>query len=1125
VLPVSRISGSIPFHILIGSFKTHQFGLKTDLSSIVSQKIKRGDFSQTIYDLFKNEINKQFTTDTDSVEPFATQLQNFYSRHPNDPDTFSIHGLRLPIIRTEDSFHDFINLELTIYGIISKTIPRIFKEDFENAITSGATKSGFADQGKLRAKSYDTLKEIFNSLSLKGVYIPPFLGEVQYLSQYQYDQYIFKLMFKNTSRFTTQSLIFNGEGGRIIDGVDTFNRVKELSDEDLNLFFDELKLSDIEFDEFKSLILLTDTISIKDLVLEPDIPSNKIDGASDQKMGKKTMCTRSLMSLSPHILCELVSLGIHNEQAPKTEKLYFHYIILYYSSTPKNMALLNANNKLSLPNGCIVIGIYFIQGKLSVNMCAENLGSKLGINVEEALRGEGRATSHIESITIPESLDNIRRWIDGATNPGIIDGCINYITNICKSITTNQFLLNKTKLPFCINPEIIEKQNLSAELIPFNDFSKTNKITYSDIYSALISSGKLFGDAGFCIQGSHDRHLQYYNNYNNMFESVEQSKRIASGTPDHLLYLMHLGLVLSGNGSEIFTIISKGQTSYKMWKGLVDEKTNMDVLINSGILNVLEARAVLRHILTKNPNEIGNVLSLDETDIGILRQTKLRMDGIIDDFTSQIVNELDRQGIKKMIDKFEFKRIQKCIDDVFTQISLISDENITHFTDGYYDLVIKTQENTRKKLTNYLISIQSTISTATSADIFKKMSTTPSVYPALSSELWRALEASEPYMMSDFTEFWGSYDRSKIVLSNTESQTHIGFRTFFISEETKKKLLEDLNTNPKQIDLDTFNNNTLPLLVSDDNGFGIYEEPTASNVVDTSEEDEFSEVVTEVTEMEDPQLNRVVNTEEDTDINQTAVQNSLLVVFCYDKDLKRPYTEFTTYGSKDISLLETINIKKGREVLGFIDVLRINYFGTEMLLELLNDQYNLLSIAQKKRILQVVNKQQFELANDVLSNTLLAHEYALNFMKTIRIILTKSNIVEHEDLDSIDEDEYELVEQEYNGGFNRMNKGNIVHNTHIMPNIIKPITNLYKSYPLSTQKLGSKFFIHNKVINPSLNNKTKKTHTIQKNKRSNRRIRKLGVYTHKRNRKPIIKNKRKTNRHKTKSRRSISNRK
>jgi hypothetical protein len=589
---------------------------------------------------------------------------------------------------------------------------------------------------------------------------------------------------------------------------------------------------------------------------------------------------------------------------------------------------------------------------------------------------------------------------------------------------------------------------------------------------------------------------------------------------------MHLGLVLSGNGSEIFTIISKGQTSYKMWKGLVDEKTNMDVLINSGILNVLEARAVLRHILTKSSKEINDVLSLNEINIAAIRETQVYMDDIINKFTSPNVNESDRQSIKEMIDKFEFKRIQKCIDDVFTQISLIPDENITHFTDGYYDLVIKTQENTRKKLTNYLISIQSTISTATSADIFKKMSTTPSVYPALSSELWRALEASEPYMMSDFTEFWGSYDRSKIVVSTTESQTHIGFRTFFISEETKKKLLEGLNTNPKQIGLDTFNNNTLPLLASDDNGFGIYEEPTASNVVDTSEEDEFSEVVTEVTEMEDPQLNRVVNTEEDTDINQTAVQNSLLVVFCYDKDLKRPYTELTTYGSKDISLLETINIKKGgREVIGFIEVLRINYFGTEMLLELLNDQYTLLSIAQKKRILQVVNKQQFELANDVLSNTLLAHEYALHFMKTIRTILTKSNIVEDEDLDLDSIDEYESVEPEYNGGFNRMNKGNIVHNTHIMPNIIKPITNLYKSYPLSTQKLGSKFFIHNKVINPSLNNKTKKTHTIQKNKRSNRRIRKLGVYTHKRNRKPIIKNKRKTNRHKTKSRRSISNRK
>jgi hypothetical protein len=51
--------------------------------------------------------------------------------------------------------------------------------------------------------------------------------------------------------------------------------------------------------------------------------------------------------------------------------------------------------------------------------------------------------------------------------------------------------------------------------------------------------------------------------------------------------------------------------------------------------------------------------------------------------------------------------------------------------------------------------------------------------------------------------------------------------------------------------------------------------------------------------------------------------------------------------------------------------------------------------------------------------------------------------------------------------------------------------------------------------------KSRKTYSIQHNKRSNRRIRKLGVFTRKRNRKQLPKNKRKTN----KFRRSISNKK
>ena len=257
----------------------------------------------------------------------------------------------------------------------------------------------------MRAKSYDTLKEIFSLLSSTGVYIPPFLGEVQYLSQYQYDQYIFKLMFVNTNGFITSSHIFNGEGGRIIDGVDTFKRVKELNADDLSLFFDELKLdSSISFEYFDNKVKNTKPEDVLRLVLEPDIPSNKIDGASDQIMAIKTMCTRSRISLSPHILCELVSLGINNPNAPKKANLYFHYIILYFSNVPTNMVLRETDTALSLPDGCIVIGIYFIQGKLSVNMCAEKLGKKLEMVVEEALRGEGKSNSEIPDITISESF-------------------------------------------------------------------------------------------------------------------------------------------------------------------------------------------------------------------------------------------------------------------------------------------------------------------------------------------------------------------------------------------------------------------------------------------------------------------------------------------------------------------------------------------------------------------------------------------------------------------------------------------------------------------------------------------------------------------------------------------------
>jgi hypothetical protein len=1096
-LPATKTDGVIPFNILIASFKAHQFGIKTDLSRIVSQKIKRGVFDHQIYELFKSEISKQFDSQSD-IKPFAEQLKEFYTQ--NDVLSNRIHGLLLPIIRTEDSFHDFINLQLTIYGIISNTIDIQYKAQFHDTIHLGATKAGFADQGKLRAKSYDTLKEIFQLLSGFGVYIPPFLGEVQYLSQYQYDQYIFKLMFVNTNGFTRQSLIFNGEGGRIIDGVDTFKRVKGLNEDDLSLFFDELQLDSITFEGFNERIKSITPELVLPLVLEPDIPSNKIDGASDQIMAVKTMCTRSRITLSPQILCELVSLGINNPNAGKRANLYFHYIILYFSNNPTNMVVLDPNLDLSLPRDCIVIGIYFIQGKLSVNMCAEKLEEILGIDVREALRGEGKSNSKILNITILQSFEIIQS-LKRDTDADFVDGCINYIRSICMDVSYDDY--HNIQLPFCIEPISIDRDSKYAT---FLGFSNSHNITYADIFSALISSGKFFGDAGFCIQGSRDRHLQYLSDAGNSFLQVEPSKRIASGTPDHLLYLMHLGLVLSGNGSEIFTIISKGQTSYKMWKGLVDEAINPDVLINSGILNVLEARAVLKHILKKPPQEIVNVLSFKDDEIEqLLIYASTVLDRFINELTGEIINDSDRTLVRHMIDTFEFKRIQKCIDDVFTEIQ--PPAKISHFTDGYYGLVKQTQLNTRKKLTHYLHSILTTITNSVKSNIFKNMSTTPSLYPALSSELWRALEASEPSMMSDFTEVWGSYDGVNITVSEDEAEHHIGFHTFFISEETIPKLLIRTTENPKIIDITDFfggqhsTPSILTILKDDENGFGIYEKPATQEgkdeVTAMQEEDEVSE---SVTDMEGPQPNDVVNTEEVIDIKQPAIQNSLLVVFCYDKDLKSPYTEFTTYGSKDISLLETINIKNGRQVVGYIEVLRINYFGTEMLFELLNDEYQLLSIAQKKRILQVIAKQQYELAYDVLSSaydvlssTISAKEHALNFMGTIRTLLKLQNPEDTER--ELDEEE---IEEEFaggstNGGVNRMNKGD-----DTKPNIVK---------------------------NNFLNNNTRKTHTIQKNKRSNRRIRKLGVYTRKRNRKPLIKNKRKTNRRKTKTRRSISNRK
>jgi hypothetical protein len=1044
-------------NILLDSCKNNQQKLKAlvkEMPEIIESRIRTDVFTEDTYNSFKENLHTQLNDPSQVTETIDQTLQSVYSQ---DAEMKKQIFKELSAMRAIDNLHDFIILLITIYPLVLSSIPESERHAFEQYFTNSMTRTGFADQGKLRAQSGEILKRIINLVLDKGVHIPQHIGVRTQFTQYQYDQYVARLTLEKTQGFTVSSLCLGGEGGKFVRASKVFGKLKTLSDDNLSEFLDGLGI-EIHLESFKEIINRPSEY-IDNYTQETVIPLQTIDGACSQSIPNETMCNRWRFPISENFLVEIFSFSIKHTNA-RHLGYHFHYVILYYCDDAYNISD-------NLNENAVVIFANFLSGNISVNGAVELMIQKARENsvdqteiskMTAAFRGKGNARTSFEQITPQLSWNMIISTISNLPPSDesvvVVYKGLLYIQSVFATFITidSGFDNSTTSLPYSIPIETVVSTNYGEGTIldKLRLISRRNNINNFQIIACGIAAAKLAGDGGYTAKCGGDKRLEILHSDGN-FEQMAPSQTVAIATPDHLLYLMQSIQFFSGTSSKIPDIFSKTPVgTYNVWLGLSNSNVDPGVITSLGIVSAFEIYTALLTI--ENMHRSIYTESYPISDILEVKNTYEDILGSIDG------------DILSMFRNIDIKRIKNIFADVFRPLDEIDIARANHINDAYYNLSISVQKKQRSNLEEYFRKVIDKIQGSDENNIFKNLSTIPSLEKVLSSGLWDLLLASESTIIS-FNEL---FELCEDLTNGNLPPDNQGLYTYFISESTmdkiiplldEKKPIEYTSGTPSFYDIQQ-------LLIEDDDGFGKIPSVTQN-----------AEGVMEIQPVEET---------EDT------VQNTLFVVFYYDRSVPSPVKQLISFGSHEVVLLKTIPVKKDgeRTVLGYLDFARIYAFGPELLYDIFKNVP--LSDNQYTSILTRISEQQYTIASEVLTDTVMAEEHVIKFLQLIKYLSDpkkKQRINDNSDDDDTSSIGSYLEEDSVDGGFKPKYKTQLKHKSGITKN------------------------------------KTKKTHTIQKNKRSNRRIRKLGVYTHKRNRKPIIKNKRKTNRHKTKSRRSISNRK